>query len=383
MWEVGPDRTSATEPKEGLNVSVLFPIVSLKPVILILLAGVLFIAGCTQSPDAARSTPASAATPAPIPTATPAPKPTPTPELIGYLERANPALNPENKKECIFVPGTTGAVEMSVEPVSADIAIDGAFKGRTTPKELVPLRVSVDSGEHDVRVANEFYYEYNAKVCIHGQLERIRVSLWSLTAPTPRPPSRWLSTPPPATPPIVTITSPITSTPAPTDDVERTAFNLVNMERKNAGLPATVWDDGLYRQSLAHTQEMARRGTLFHTPVGASYGENAWGGEGYYRYSSPELASTIVNSWMSSPLHRAWILHASLRTSVVSIVSTPSGQYASWTFLTGEAGAGPLLIQRAQNLWLAETGGGTDWITWLYDVKGYPTNQDFLRQIGG
>ena len=34
------------------------------------------------------------------------------------------------------------------------------------------------------------------------------------------------------------------------------------------------------------------------------------------------------------------------------------------------------------NLWQAETGGRTEWITWLYNVKGYPNNPAFLKQLG-
>jgi len=59
--------------------------------------------------------------------------------------------------------------------------------------------------------------------------------------------------------------------------LEKETFRLANAERENAGVPPTKWDDELYRLSKAHTEEMADRGELFHTPMGASYGENAWG----------------------------------------------------------------------------------------------------------
>ena len=153
-------------------------------------------------------------------------------------------------------------------------------------------------------------------------------------------------------------------------ELEREAFRLVNVERECVGVPPTQWDDELYSLSKAHTQEMAERGELFHTPIGASYGENCWGGKGYYHYRDKELARSIVDSWMSSPLHRAWLLHEPIRTSVVSIVLTPDGQYASWTFWTSEVGQGPELIRKIADEWQRETGGNTPWLEWL-EMKGY------------
>ena len=160
-------------------------------------------------------------------------------------------------------------------------------------------------------------------------------------------------------------------------NAERETFRLINAERGYAGVPPIEWDDELYKLSKAHTQAMADRGGLFHSAMGASYGENAWGGTGYSRYSSSELAGAIVSSWMSSPLHRAWLLHGSLKSSAVSIVNDDRGQYASWTFWTGEAGEGPELVNKAARLWEAETGGSIPWLDWL-DSKGYPDNTEWL-----
>lgn len=162
-------------------------------------------------------------------------------------------------------------------------------------------------------------------------------------------------------------------------ELEKETFRLINMERENAGVPPTKWDDYLYRLSKAHTEEMADRGELFHTPMGASYGENAWGAS-WGGISRQNLARTIVDSWMSSPLHRAWLLHAPLKTSVVSIVDDNRGQYASWTFWTGEAGTGPPLVKKAYDIWISETGGNIPWLDWLYNIKGYPDNTDWLLQ---
>lgn len=154
------------------------------------------------------------------------------------------------------------------------------------------------------------------------------------------------------------------------EDIEQETFRLINMERERAGVSPTKWDDELYKLSKAHTREMADRGEIFHTPIGASYGENCWGGKGYYHYNKQELAEVIVDTWMSSPLHRAWLLHEPLRTSVASIVVTPDGQYASWTFWMSEVGEGPALVRELSNKWREETGGSILWIEWLR-MKGY------------
>ncbi len=159
------------------------------------------------------------------------------------------------------------------------------------------------------------------------------------------------------------------------EEVEREVFNLINQERAREGLNPTVWDDNLYRLSKSHTDEMANRGELFHTPTGETYAENAWGAS--WGGTRRGLAERIVGSWMSSPLHRAWILHVPLRVSVVSIVDDERGQWSSWTFkLTNDGG--PPLIQKAYDIYLAETGGRTPWLEWLYDVKGYPSNTSWL-----
>ncbi len=151
---------------------------------------------------------------------------------------------------------------------------------------------------------------------------------------------------------------------------ERLTFELINKKRMLNGALPTKWDDELYRLSKAHTQAMSDRGELFHSPVDASYGENAWGGVGYSNYDYEELAEAIVNSWMSSPLHKAWILHEPLQTSVVSIIVTPNSQFASWTFWTGETGQGPELVRKIADEWRRETGESIPWINWLY-MKGY------------
>ena len=153
------------------------------------------------------------------------------------------------------------------------------------------------------------------------------------------------------------------------EEAEQEAFRLINTIREEAGIPATKWSDELYILSKQHTQDMANRGELFHTPVGSSHGENAWGGKGYYHYRYDELAKVIVSSWMSSPLHEAWLLHAPIKESVVSIVVTPDGQYASWSFWMNTLDRGPELIEKIVREW-KNSGSNLPWIDWLIS-KGY------------
>ena len=153
------------------------------------------------------------------------------------------------------------------------------------------------------------------------------------------------------------------------EEAEQEAFRLINTVREEAGIPATKWSDELYKLSKQHTQEMANRGELFHTPLGSSHGENAWGGYGYYHYRYDELAKVIVGSWMSSPLHEAWLLHAPIQESVVSIVVNPDGQYASWSFWMNTLDRGPELVETIVKEWKS-SGSNLPWIEWL-QMKGY------------
>lgn len=187
---------------------------------------------------------------------------------------------------------------------------------------------------------------------LNNYLERLIASASVMEPPTPTP-----TTPPKVTPAIQTIES-----------VEKEAFNLINQERIKAGLQPTVWDNELYKLSKAHTQEMANRGELFHTPMGAVHGENVWGAS-YGGFDRSLLAIVIVNNWMSSPLHRAWILHAPIKESVVSIVDDQRGQFASWSFWMYKLTSGPELVERIAKEW-RDSGSNLPWIEWLIS-KGY------------
>ncbi len=152
------------------------------------------------------------------------------------------------------------------------------------------------------------------------------------------------------------------------NDSERLAFDLINMYREENGAPATKWDNRLYELSKAHTQEMADKGEIFHGS-GDIIGENTWGGRGYSSYSGEDLAVTIAASWATSPLHNAWLLYAPIKESAVSIVVTPNGQYASWTFWMNKLSGGPDLIMKISREY-KNSRSSLDWISWL-KANGY------------
>jgi uncharacterized protein YkwD len=116
------------------------------------------------------------------------------------------------------------------------------------------------------------------------------------------------------------------------EELEHNVVELVNLIRTDRGSTPLIWDNELYIYSKEHSQDMASQRRLFHTPVGESYAENAWGGEG----STSWTASDIVESWMSSPPHRTWLLCPHLQHIAVGIAISDTGMYASWTFWVGE-----------------------------------------------
>jgi len=106
----------------------------------------------------------------------------------------------------------------------------------------------------------------------------------------------------------------------------------VNAIRTERGSPELQWDSELYEYSLAHAKDMAAQKGLFHSSMYEPFAENAWGGEG----SKSWTAQTIVDSWMSSSMHRTWLLCPNLRHVAVGIAYSPNGMYAAWTFWRSE-----------------------------------------------
>ncbi len=102
-------------------------------------------------------------------------------------------------------------------------------------------------------------------------------------------------------------------------------LRLTNEARaRTGGLPALLPEDGLHATARVHSADMLARGffdhvnpdglapkdrvALMHRRLVGRAGENIWRASGLTAADSEALATTIVNSWMHSPGHRANIL---------------------------------------------------------------------------
>lgn len=112
--------------------------------------------------------------------------------------------------------------------------------------------------------------------------------------------------------------------------VEQEVLLLVNLERASRNTKGLTWDSELHRIAREHSEEMARRGELFHSSVDEPYAENCWGGSpGSFYYFG---ADDIVTGWMTSPKHRTWLLCPHLKHVAVGIAVSDGAIYVSWTF---------------------------------------------------
>jgi uncharacterized protein YkwD len=108
-------------------------------------------------------------------------------------------------------------------------------------------------------------------------------------------------------------------------EVEGLVFQLTNEVRSDHHLSPLGRDTSLIDAARAHSDDMLRQNFFSHdNPDGttpqkriapafsrslARVGENIWGGHGYDYSDSTLMARIIVDSWMSSPGHRANMLN--------------------------------------------------------------------------
>ena len=108
-------------------------------------------------------------------------------------------------------------------------------------------------------------------------------------------------------------------------EVERRIYQLTNAVRRKHHLSPLDKDKALVATARAHSDDMLERKFFSHvnpdgtTPqkrIAPAYartisrsGENIWGGHGYDYSDSTLMARVIVDSWMSSPGHRANLLN--------------------------------------------------------------------------
>jgi uncharacterized protein YkwD len=108
-------------------------------------------------------------------------------------------------------------------------------------------------------------------------------------------------------------------------EVERRVYVLTNQVRRKYHLSPLDRDNALVTTARAHSDDMLRRHFFSHVnPDGknpqqriapayartlARAGENIWSGHGYDYSDSKLMARIIVDSWISSPGHRANLLN--------------------------------------------------------------------------
>lgn len=123
---------------------------------------------------------------------------------------------------------------------------------------------------------------------------------------------------------------------------EQKLFNLINQERKKAGLPQFQWDYHLAESARAHTQLMAERNVLTHQfkgepPLGERLGstgarfdgaaENVAQGD-----MTADVVSDVHESLMYSPEHRGNILNAQYNAVGLAVISRAGEMYVTEDF---------------------------------------------------
>jgi len=116
-----------------------------------------------------------------------------------------------------------------------------------------------------------------------------------------------------------------TARPVYLKEVERRIYQLTNEVRRKSHLPPLFKDDALVATSRAHSNDMLARNFFNHVNpdgkapqdrIAPAYsrtlgrtGENIWSGHGFDYSDKKLLARVIVDSWVTSPAHRANLLN--------------------------------------------------------------------------
>lgn len=123
---------------------------------------------------------------------------------------------------------------------------------------------------------------------------------------------------------------------------EQKLFNLLNQERKKAGLPQFRWDYHLAESARAHTELMAQRNVLTHQfPGEAVLGERIGATGARFNGAAENVAQgdiggdtvgLIHTSLMNSPEHRGNILSPKYNAVGLAIVSQDNEMYVTEDF---------------------------------------------------
>lgn len=122
-------------------------------------------------------------------------------------------------------------------------------------------------------------------------------------------------------------------------DMALEAFNLQNQRRADAGQPALIWSDTLYKACEIRTKEIAS--SFSHTrPDGSSYATAlVEAGYGNNRYSCENIAygqnsaSQVVQEWYDSDGHRENMLRAEVSDGAIGCYSVDGVYY--WVAISG------------------------------------------------
>lgn len=118
-----------------------------------------------------------------------------------------------------------------------------------------------------------------------------------------------------------------------TSNAERELFNAVNRERKANGLPSLKLDEALSTAASQHAQRMAEQGTVSHQLPGeptlparakAAGARFSWLSENVDEGSN---ATTIHQSFMKSPQHRANILDTDMDSLGIGVAERNGDLY--------------------------------------------------------
>lgn len=111
-------------------------------------------------------------------------------------------------------------------------------------------------------------------------------------------------------------------------ELEREVHDLINMERSRRGLAPAAWSERMHSLAKDQSDKMAQQDRIFHSNRYAlEGGENAWTGSGH-----SWSAEDMVESWMDSAPHRAWILGPRVSLAAVGVSYSDDNTYAAWAF---------------------------------------------------
>lgn len=115
-------------------------------------------------------------------------------------------------------------------------------------------------------------------------------------------------------------------------ELEEETFRLINVEREKRGIAPVVWSEQLHNIVRERVRTMEREGRLFHPQLNYPYAEIAYGASYGSRFSPYSTAESIVESWLSSPGHRAIMLDRGATEAAVG-VAWDRGFYAAALFI--------------------------------------------------